>query len=126
MILIPSPKVSTYDLKPEMNAQKVTDSVLKAINDEKYDGIIMNYANPDMVGHTGVLDAVIRAIEAIDKCVNEVVLAVKNSGGAVFLTADHGNLEMMIDPETGEPHILHIQLYSVPLVLDLDNRKNIL
>ncbi len=116
-ILIPSPKVATYDLQPEMNARKVTDAVLDAISNEQFDAIIMNYANPDMVGHTGLLDAAIKAIETIDQCVGEVVSAVKGKNGAVFLTADHGNLEMMINPETGEPHTAHTTL-PVPFVLD--------
>ena len=116
-ILIPSPKVATYDLQPEMNARKVTDAVLDAISNENFDAIIMNYANPDMVGHTGLLDAAIKAIETIDQCVGEVVSAVKGKNGAVFLTADHGNLEMMINPETGEPHTAHTTL-PVPFVLD--------
>ncbi|MBT5077336.1 MAG: 2,3-bisphosphoglycerate-independent phosphoglycerate mutase [Candidatus Marinimicrobia bacterium] len=116
-ILIPSPKVATYDLQPEMNARKVTDAVLDSIENEKIDAIIMNYANPDMVGHTGFLDAAIKAIETIDECVGEVVSAVKGKNGAVFLTADHGNLEMMINPETGEPHTAHTTL-PVPFVLD--------
>jgi len=116
-ILIPSPKVATYDLQPEMNARDVTDSVLNAIKNENFDAIIMNYANPDMVGHTGLLDAAIKAIETIDQCVGEVVSAVKAHNGAVFLTADHGNLEMMINPDTGEAHTAHTTL-PVPFVLD--------
>ena len=121
-ILVPSPKVSTYDLQPEMSAKKVTDEVLSAIQSEKFDVIIMNYANPDMVGHTGILDAAIKAVEIIDDCVGKVVHAVKEKGGAVFLTADHGNLEMMIDPKTGEPHTAHTTL-PVPFILDVNNAK---
>ncbi len=121
-ILIPSPKVATYDLQPEMNARKVTDAVLSAIENEKFDAIIMNYANPDMVGHTGLLDAAIKAIETIDQCVGEVVNAVKEKNGAVFLTADHGNLEMMIDPVTGQPHTAHTTL-PVPFVLDCNDAE---
>jgi len=121
-ILIPSPRVATYDLQPEMNAKKVTDSVLDAIHNEKYDAIIMNYANPDMVGHTGLLDAAIKAIETVDECVGKVVAAVKGKNGAVFLTADHGNLEMMINPESGEPHTAHTTL-PVPFVLDCNDTK---
>ena len=121
-ILIPSPKVATYDLQPEMNAKKVTGAVMDAIENKKFDAIIMNYANPDMVGHTGLLDAAIKAIETIDKCVGEVVSAVKENGGAVFLTADHGNLEMMTNPKTGEPHTAHTTL-PVPFVLDCNETK---
>ncbi len=119
-ILVPSPKVTTYDLQPEMSAEKVTDEVIAAIKSERFDAIIMNYANPDMVGHTGILDAAIKAVEKIDDCVGEVAQAVKVKGGAVFLTADHGNLEMMIDPKTGEAHTAHTTL-PVPFVIDVDN-----
>ena len=119
-ILIPSPKVATYDLQPEMNARKVTDAVLDAIENKKFDAIIMNYANPDMVGHTGFLDAAIKAIETIDRCVGQVVSAVKAHNGAVFLTADHGNIEMMINPDTGEAHTAHTTL-PVPFVLDCND-----
>ena len=119
-ILIPSPKVATYDLQPEMNAIKVTDSVLDAIDNEKFDAIIMNYANPDMVGHTGFLDAAIEAIETIDKCVGQVISAVKSNNGAIFLTADHGNVEMMVNPETGEAHTAHTTL-PVPFVFDCND-----
>jgi 2,3-bisphosphoglycerate-independent phosphoglycerate mutase len=121
-ILIPSPKVATYDLQPEMNARKVTDAVLDAIQNKKFDAIIMNYANPDMVGHTGFLDAAIKAIETIDRCVGQVVSAVKAHNGAVFLTADHGNIEMMINPDTGEAHTAHTTL-PVPFVLDCNDIK---
>jgi len=121
-ILIPSPKVATYDLQPEMNAKQVTDSVLNAINSQKYDAIIMNYANPDMVGHTGLLNAAIKAIETIDECVGKVVAATKKQNAAVFLTADHGNLEMMINPDTGDAHTAHTTL-PVPFVLDCNDAQ---
>ena len=103
-----------------MNARKVTDAVLDAIENKKFDAIIMNYANPDMVGHTGFLDAAIKAIETIDRCVGQVVSAVKAHNGAVFLTADHGNIEMMINPDTGEAHTAHTTL-PVPFVLDCND-----
>ena len=90
-ILVPSPKVETYDLKPEMSAYEVTDKVVEAINSKKYDCIILNYANPDMVGHTGVLEAAIKAIETIDECVGRVIEAVNNQDGVLLITADHGN-----------------------------------
>ncbi|RJQ32177.1 MAG: 2,3-bisphosphoglycerate-independent phosphoglycerate mutase [Actinobacteria bacterium] len=96
-ILIPSPKVATYDLMPEMSAHKVTDKVVGEVNGDKYDVIILNYANPDMVGHTGFFDAAVKAIETIDECVGSVVGAVKEKGGAVLITADHGNAEAMVD-----------------------------
>ena len=115
-ILIPSPKVETYDLKPEMSAIEVTDKVAEAINSKKYDSIILNYANPDMVGHTGNLDAAVKALEVIDECVGRVVEAVENNNGVLLITADHGNSEQMIDYNTGEPHTAHTT-NVVPLVL---------
>ena len=115
-ILIPSPKVETYDLKPEMSAIEVTDNVVNAINSKKYDSIILNYANPDMVGHTGNLEAAIKALETIDECVERVVEAVENNNGVLLITADHGNSEQMIDYATGEPHTAHTT-NVVPLIL---------
>ncbi len=115
-ILIPSPKVATYDLQPEMSAIEVTDKVVEAINSEKFDTIILNYANPDMVGHTGNLDAAIKALETIDKCVERVVTAIQEKEGVVLITADHGNSEQMIDYSTGEPHTAHTT-NVVPLIL---------
>ena len=122
-ILVPSPKVETYDLKPEMSAYEVTDKVVEAINSKKYDCIILNYANPDMVGHTGVLEAAIKAIETIDECVGRVVEAVNNQDGVLLITADHGNAEQMIDYKTGEPHTAHTT-NPVPLILvGMENTK---
>ena len=115
-ILIPSPKVETYDLKPEMSAYEVTEKVVEAIKSEKYDSIILNYANPDMVGHTGNLDAAVKAIETIDECVGKVIEALKEVNGIVLITADHGNSEQMIDYKTGEPHTAHTT-NPVPLML---------
>ena len=115
-ILVPSPKVETYDLKPEMSAMEVTDKVVEAIHSDKYDCIILNYANPDMVGHTGNLEAAIKAIETIDGCVKRVVDAVEEKNGVILMTADHGNAEQMIDYKTGEPHTAHTT-NPVPLVL---------
>ncbi len=115
-ILIPSPKVQTYDLKPEMSAYEVTKKVVEAVESNKYDTIILNYANPDMVGHTGNLEATIKAIEAIDECVQKVVDAVEGKNGMILMTADHGNAEQMIDYKTGEPHTAHTT-NPVPLVL---------
>lgn len=92
-ILVPSPKVETYDMKPEMSALEVTEKVLEAINSKKYDTIILNYANPDMVGHTGSLEAAIKAVETIDGCVGRVVEAINNQNGVLIITADHGNCE---------------------------------
>lgn len=122
-ILIPSPKVETYDLKPEMSAYEVTEKVVDAINSKKYDCIILNYANPDMVGHTGSLEAAIKAIETIDECTQKVVEAVENQNGVLLITADHGNAEQMIDYKTGEPHTAHTT-NPVPLILvGMENTK---
>lgn len=115
-ILVPSPKVETYDLKPEMSAIEVTDKVVDAIMSEKYNCIILNYANPDMVGHTGNFDAAVKALETIDACVARVVEAVEEKQGALLITADHGNSEQMIDYTTGEPHTAHTT-NPVPLIL---------
>ncbi len=122
-ILVPSPKVETYDQKPEMSAYEVTDKVVEAIQSGKYDCIILNYANPDMVGHTGNLEAAIQAIETIDKCVGRVVEAVNAQNGVLLITADHGNAEQMIDYQTGEPHTAHTT-NPVPLILvGMENAK---
>lgn len=115
-ILIPSPKVETYDLKPEMSAYEVTEKVADAIKQEKYDCIILNYANPDMVGHTGNFDATVKAIEAIDECVGKVIEIAQKQKAVVLITADHGNAEQMIDYKTGEPHTAHTT-NPVPLIL---------
>ena len=122
-ILVPSPKVETYDMQPEMSAREVTEKVVEAINAKKYDCIILNYANPDMVGHTGSLDAAITAVETIDECVGKVLEAVNAQNGVVMITADHGNCEQMIDYKTGEPHTAHTT-NPVPLMLvGMDNAK---
>ena len=115
-ILVNSPKVATYDLQPEMSAYEVTEKVLEAINSEKYDTIILNFANTDMVGHTGNIDAAIKAVEAVDKCVGEIVEAVQKQNGVLLITADHGNAEQMIDYQTGEPLTSHTT-NLVPLIL---------
>ena len=106
-ILVPSPKVETYDMQPEMSAYEVCDKVVEAINSEKFDAIILNFANPDMVGHTGSIEAACKALEAINECVEKVVNAIKEHNGTLLITADHGNCEQMIDYETGEPHTAH-------------------
>ncbi len=115
-ILVPSPKVETYDMQPEMSAEDVTVKVVEAIKLGKYNNIILNYANPDMVGHTGSLEAAIKAIEKIDDCVQRVVDSVKEQEGVLLITADHGNAEQMIDETTGEPHTAHTT-NPVPLIL---------
>lgn len=113
--MAPSPKVATYDLQPEMSAGEVTDQFVKAI-EAGYDLIVTNYANPDMVGHTGDLNAAIKACEAVDQGLGRVLAALENAGGAMIVTADHGNCEIMIDPETGGPHTAHT-INLVPAVL---------
>lgn len=115
-ILVPSPKVATYDLQPEMSAPELTDKAVQAIDSGKYDLIVLNYANPDMVGHTGVLSAAIKAVETVDTGLGRLVEAVQRQGGCLLATADHGNCETMRDPETGEPHTAHT-LNKVPCVL---------
>jgi len=114
-ILIPSPKVATYDLKPEMSAYEVTDELVKAIHSNQYDLIICNFANPDMVGHTGNLSATIQAIETIDTCLGKIISALREVGGEALITADHGNAEKMFDEKTGQPHTAHTH-ELVPLI----------
>ncbi|MCP5432331.1 MAG: 2,3-bisphosphoglycerate-independent phosphoglycerate mutase [Alphaproteobacteria bacterium] len=115
-ILIPSPKVATYDLKPEMSAVEVTDALVAAIESARFDVVVVNYANPDMVGHTGVIEAAVKAIETVDACVGRLAAAVTAAGGAMLVTADHGNAEQMRDPDTNAPHTAHTT-YDVPLLL---------
>jgi len=115
-ILVPSPKVATYDLQPEMSAPEVTDRLVEAIRSRRFDLIVVNYANPDMVGHTGDLGAAIRAVETVDSCLGRLEAAAAEAGGALLITADHGNVEMMVDPATGESHTAHTT-NPVPVVL---------
>jgi 2,3-bisphosphoglycerate-independent phosphoglycerate mutase len=121
-ILVPSPKVATYDLKPEMSAQGITDTVVKAIEKGEFDAIIMNYANADMVGHSGKLEAAIKAVEAVDAGLGEIYKTLKPKGGAWIITADHGNAETMIDLKTGGPHTYHTT-NPVPFVLVTEDDK---
>jgi 2,3-bisphosphoglycerate-independent phosphoglycerate mutase len=118
-LLIPSPKVATYDQKPEMSAFQVTDAVVGKIREGVYDLIVLNYANPDMVGHTGIFDAAVEAVEAVDECVGRVVEEVLARGGAVLLTSDHGNAEKMEDRSTGQHHTAHTS-NRVPFILVKD------
>ena len=116
-VLVPSPKeVATYDLKPEMSAPQVCDKLVEAIKSDKFDVIIINFANPDMVGHTGVESAAIKAIETVDVCVGRAVEAIKETGGVMFICADHGNAEQLVDYETGEPFTAHTT-NPVPFIL---------
>jgi 2,3-bisphosphoglycerate-independent phosphoglycerate mutase len=107
-VLVPSARdVPTYDKKPEMSAREITDKLVEHITSRQYGFILANYANPDMVGHTGVIDAAIKAVEVIDECLGRVLAAAKEEGMVVFITADHGNAEIMLDPSTGQPHTAH-------------------
>ncbi|HMF90089.1 MAG TPA: 2,3-bisphosphoglycerate-independent phosphoglycerate mutase [Candidatus Angelobacter sp.] len=106
-VLVPSPKVATYDLKPEMSAAGIAETVVKAANDSAFDVVIVNFANADMVGHSGKIPPTIQAVETVDACLGEIYQAVRRRGGAMLITADHGNAEMMIDPATGGPHTAH-------------------
>jgi 2,3-bisphosphoglycerate-independent phosphoglycerate mutase len=116
-ILVNSPKdVATYDLKPQMSAYEVCDKLVEAIKSQKYDVIIINFANPDMVGHTGVEAAAIKAVEAVDECVGKAVEAIKEVNGQMFICADHGNAEQLVDYETGAPFTAHTT-NPVPFIL---------
>jgi 2,3-bisphosphoglycerate-independent phosphoglycerate mutase len=115
-IMVPSPKVATYDLQPEMSAPELTDKAVQAVDSGKYDLIVLNYANPDMVGHTGSLPAAIKAVETVDTGLGRIAQAIERAGGALIFTADHGNCELMRDPETGGPHTAHTT-NPVPVVL---------
>jgi 2,3-bisphosphoglycerate-independent phosphoglycerate mutase len=114
-VLVPSPKVATYDLKPEMSAQGIADAVVKAIGQNTFDVIVVNFANADMVGHSGKIEPTVKAVETVDACLAQIEQALRQHGGAMLITADHGNAEMMIDPVTGGPHTAHT-LNPVPLI----------
>lgn len=122
-ILIPSPDVATYDLKPEMSAPELTDKLVEAIESRTYGLIIVNYANPDMVGHTGVLSAAIKAVETVDQCLARLEKAVTAIDGFMIITADHGNIELMRDQETGEPHTAHTNFDVPALLLGKENTE---
>jgi 2,3-bisphosphoglycerate-independent phosphoglycerate mutase len=121
-VMIPSPKVATYDLKPEMSAEGVAQAIIKGAHDAAFDVIIANFANADMVGHSGKMEPTIKAVEAVDACLGEVEKAVRAEGGAMLITADHGNAEMMIDPETGGPHTAHTT-NPVPFIVVAEDAK---
>ena len=122
-LLVPSPKVATYDLQPEMSADELTEKMLKAIDEDKYDFIVLNYANPDMVGHTGVIEAAVKAVEEVDKCVGQVTNKVLEKGGVALITADHGNAELMQDPETKTTITAH-STNPVPFMVVGDEYKS--
>ncbi len=115
-IMVASPKVATYDLQPEMSAPELTDRAVAAIEAGAYDMVILNFANPDMVGHTGVLEAAIAAVQTVDAGLGKIAAAIERQGGALLVTADHGNCETMRDPRTGGPHTAHT-LNPVPVLL---------
>ncbi len=115
-ILIASPKVATYDLKPEMSVYEVTEQLVKAIEEKRFDVIICNYANGDMVGHTGIMEAALKAVAAVDECLGKVEKAIKDVGGVMIVTADHGNVEKMVDEKTGQPYTAHT-VGKVPAIL---------
>lgn len=121
--IVPSPRVRTYDLKPEMSAYEVTNVVLGRLDSNKYDVMVVNFANPDMVGHTGVLSAAIKAAEVVDECVGKVLDKVRSLGGAAIITADHGNFEKMWDTEKNQPHTAHT-IGDVPLIVFDEHYKN--
>ena len=120
-ILVESPKVATYDLKPEMSAYEVTDKVVDVIRKQSSDVIILNFANCDMVGHTGVLDAAVKAVETVDECMGRIIEEVRRVNGTLLITADHGNAEQMIDYTTGDPHTAHTTTPVPLIVMGLDN-----
>jgi 2,3-bisphosphoglycerate-independent phosphoglycerate mutase len=121
-ILVPSQKVATYDLKPEMSAAGIADAVVKATSDSAFDVIIVNFANADMVGHSGKIEPTVKGVETVDACLGQIEKAVRAKGGAMLITADHGNAEMMIDPATGGPHTAHTT-NPVPLIVLSDDAQ---
>ena len=123
-VLVPSQKVATYDLKPEMSAAGIADAVVKAVEDGTFDVIIVNFANADMVGHSGKIEPTIRAVETVDGCLERIERAVRAKGGAILITADHGNAEMLIDPVTGGPHTAHTT-NPVPFIVIAENGEKI-
>jgi 2,3-bisphosphoglycerate-independent phosphoglycerate mutase len=114
--MVASPKVATYDLKPEMSAHGIAETVVKAVEKGAFDVIIVNFANADMVGHSGKMEPTVKAVETVDSCLAEIEKVIKARGGAMIITADHGNAEMMIDPVTGGPHTAHTT-NPVPLIV---------
>ena len=119
-ILVPSPKVATYDLQPEMSAYELTDKVLEALSNDLYDVVVMNYANPDMVGHTGVVEAAKKAVAVVDECFGKIAEKILEKDGVLLVTADHGNVDLMVDPVTGVPFTQHTT-NQVPLLF-ISNR----
>src|SRR5713101_8106165 len=121
-LLVPSPKVATYDLKPEMSAAGIAEAVVKAVEQGSFDAMVVNFANADMVGHSGKIEPTVKAIETVDACLARIETVVRTKGGAILITADHGNAEMMIDPATGGPHTAHTT-NPVPFIVVAENSK---
>jgi 2,3-bisphosphoglycerate-independent phosphoglycerate mutase len=121
-VMVQSPKVATYDLKPEMSAAGIADAVIKATEDGPFDVVIVNFANADMVGHSGKIEPTVKAVETVDACLGRIEAAVRAKGGAMLITADHGNAEMMIDPATGGPHTAHTT-NPVPFIVVAEDAK---
>jgi len=119
-VMVQSPKVATYDLKPEMSAAGIADAVVKATEEGTFDVVIVNFANADMVGHSGKIEPTIKAVETVDACLGRIETAVRAKGGAILITADHGNAEMMVDPATGGPHTAHTT-NPVPFIVVAEN-----
>jgi 2,3-bisphosphoglycerate-independent phosphoglycerate mutase len=120
--VVPSQKVATYDLRPEMSAAGIADTVVKAVEDGAFDVIVVNFANADMVGHSGKLEPTIKAVETVDACLGRIELAVRAKEGGILITADHGNAEMMVDPVSGGPQTYHTT-NPVPFIVVSDNAK---
>ena len=125
-LLVPSPDVATYDLQPEMSAPEVADKLAEAIESQRFDLLVCNFANPDMVGHTGNFDAAVKAVEAVDRCLGQVLEALDRVGGQALISADHGNVELMANPETGQAHTAHTLwpvglIYSGPQAITLQD-----
>jgi 2,3-bisphosphoglycerate-independent phosphoglycerate mutase len=121
-VLVPSQKVATYDLKPEMSAAGIADAVIKATEEGTFDVMIVNFANADMVGHSGKIEPTVKAVETVDACLSRIEPAIRSKGGAMLITADHGNAEMMIDPATGGPHTAHTT-NPVPFIVVAEDAK---
>ena len=122
-VLVPSQKVPTYDLKPEMSAEGIADAVVNAVERGSFQVIIVNFANADMVGHSGKIEPTVKAVETVDACLGRIYKAVKQKGGSIIVTADHGNAEMLIDPATGGPHTAHTTNPVPFIIVSNDDKK---
>jgi 2,3-bisphosphoglycerate-independent phosphoglycerate mutase len=122
-VLVPSQKVATYDLAPEMSASGITDAVIKAVEDTAFDLVVVNFANADMVGHSGKLEPTIKGVETVDSCLGQIYQTIRQRGGSLLITADHGNAEMMVDPVSGGPHTAHTT-NPVPFILVSEDAKS--